>query len=299
MTMHISASRSLPLAFLVLAACSNDFTPGARVTKLRLLAVQAEPPFARPGERVQLRLLVADPESRPLQWALGTCTNPPASTAGACLSALDGPLSPVFPDADALDVQVPQNTLDGLSADARGGAALGAVLVACPGELADGDTDAVPIRCQREQQPLDLADFEVGVKRILIREQERNQNPELTAVRWDGAQWPPEFVPEVSACDAAKDDLEDCPSELRHRIDVDSSDPESGQDQGGTAFTEQQIVQYYASEGVFEYEVRVADEADNRWAAQGDGGERVATLWFVVRDNRGGVSWTTRNVQVR
>lgn len=299
MTLRTHHARALLLVPFALIACTNDFTPGARVSKLRLLAVQAEPSFARPGERVQLRLLLADPEARPLQWGLGRCTNPPASTATACLGALDAPLTPATPAPDGLRIEVPQNALEGLHDEARESAALGAVLVGCPGELVEGETETVPIRCEREQQPLALSEFEVGVKRIFIRERDRNQNPELTSLRWDGDDWPPERVPEVSACDASKTELEDCPDPQRHRIEVATSAPESATDPTGAELVEQQVVQYYASEGVFEHEVQVANTGANRWAAQGDGGERIATLWFVARDNRGGVSWTTRTVRVR
>ena len=70
-------------------------------------------------------------------------------------------------------------------------------------------------------------------------------------------------------------------------------------DENGTRVEEQQVVQFYASQGVFERPVRIADSSDNRWAAQPLAGHDLAQLWFVVRDSRGGVGWSTRRVRVR
>lgn len=281
-----------------LLACSNDFEPGSRVTKLRLLAVQAEPAFAQPGEHVQLRMLVADPEVRPLSWAFGTCTNPQASTVNGCLDALDAPLVGRAPEGDGFGLDVPLDVLANVPEAARNGAAIGALLVACPGMLAEGETQGVPVRCERDAAALGLSEFELGMKRIFIRERDRNLNPEITGVRWDGEDWPEDRIPEVAACDASKREFDDCPAELSHRIELSTSEPEHGRDERDDAFSEQTIVQYYSSEGLFEHEVQVAAKASNRWVAQG-GGERVARLWLVARDDRGGVGWVTRQVQVR
>jgi hypothetical protein len=147
---------------------------------------------------------------------------------------------------------------------------------------------------------LPIEAFEVGVKRIFVREADRNANPEITRLTWDGDDWPEDQVPEVNPCPNAKtDDIDDCSAKLRHRIRVESSEPEKGVDENGTAFTEQQVVQFYASQGVFERPVRIAQEPDNHWAAQRGAGSDSAQLWFVVRDDRGGVAWTTRQVRIR
>ena len=105
-------------------------------------------------------------------------------------------------------------------------------------------------------------------------------------------------MPEVRACaNATTDDIEDCDKAVRNRISVESTLPERGVDENGTPFEEQQVVQFYASQGVFERPVRIAGEADNHWAGQEKSGS--AELWFVVRDDRGGVGWTSRQVRVR
>jgi hypothetical protein len=60
--------------------CQPDFDPAAYLNGLRVLAVDAEPPEAAPGESGQLTALVFDSGSRPitLEWAL--CKLAPATT---------------------------------------------------------------------------------------------------------------------------------------------------------------------------------------------------------------------------
>ena len=60
---------SVTLAALVslgaLTGCEdNDFDPGSRVTSLRVLAQQADNPYARPGEAIHLTSLSHDPAER-------------------------------------------------------------------------------------------------------------------------------------------------------------------------------------------------------------------------------------------
>lgn len=287
------------VALVVLTACGGDLSDGSQIEKLRLLALRADEPFARPGEAVSLRLLAADASERPLQYALSTCTNPAGSTADGCLEALDHAFEPLELEDGQFSVNVPEDLLNGLPESAKPSALYGAVIVACPGQIDRGETSGVPVVCRDEMgERLPIEEFEVGVKRIFVREQDRNANPEITRVTWDGEDWPEDQVPEVRACaNATTDDIEDCAKAVRHRISVESTSPESGVDENGTKFEEQQVVQFYASQGVFERPVRISSEPDNHWAAQGK--SESATLWFVVRDDRGGVGWISRQVRVR
>jgi hypothetical protein len=288
-------------AALAFIACGTDLQDGSRIEKLRLLALRADEPFARPGEAVELQLLAAGQRDLSLTYALATCTNPKGSTVDGCLDALDGRFEPLAVEDERFSFEVPSDVLEGLPETARPSALIGAVLVACPGELDSGATSGVPIVCRdAEGARLPIDAFEVGVKRIFVRAQDRNANPEITQVTWDGEAWPEERVPEVRACsNADTDDIEDCSKELRHAIRIESTAPEEGVDENGTKFSEQQVVQFYASQGVFERPVRIAGEPDNHWAAQRVSGRDLAQLWFVVRDDRGGVGWITRQVRIR
>lgn len=284
-----------------LVACGSDLADGSRVEKLRLLALRAEEPFARPGEAVELQLLAAGESERPLRYALATCTNPKGSTVDGCLEALDGAFEPLAVEEGRFSIDIPSGVLDGLPDSARPSALVGAALVACPGLIERGETSGVPIVCRDpDGARLPIEAFEVGVKRIFVRAKDRNANPEITRLTWDGEDWPEDRVPEVRACsNASTDDIDDCSKSLRHAIRLESTAPEHGVDENGTSFTEQQVVQFYTSQGVFERPVRIADEPDNHWAAQRKPGQDLAQLWFVVRDDRGGVGWATRQVRVR
>ena len=64
---------AIAFALPVLGACGSDFAPGSRITGLRVLAVQADKPYAHPGETVHLSALTADTRERPVVWAWATC----------------------------------------------------------------------------------------------------------------------------------------------------------------------------------------------------------------------------------
>jgi hypothetical protein len=57
-------------------------------------------------------------------------------------------------------------------------------------------------------------------------------------------------------------------------------------------------VQYYATEGLFKDEVRIAKDPETHFVARTAAIGRELTFWFVVRDDRGGVSWTERRLHV-
>jgi hypothetical protein len=294
---------SMLLGLLVLpalCACGADFEPGSRVHDVRLLALRADRPFARPGERVQLELLVANPRERALRFARSTCTLPPASTFDACLATLDGPLEPFDPDeGGALSVDVPEDALEGVSDAARPSAMIGVVVVACPGELVDGWTAGVPIACHDERRrALPITELPVGIKRVFVRERDRNAPPRITRVLLDGEEWPENEPRDVESCESDGYEIDDCPRATRHALSVETEPAESGRDELGSAFREQVVVQFYASHAVLGDEVRIASEADNELALQAGPDDASATLWLVARDDRGGVDWAVRTVQL-
>ena len=61
------------LALLSLSACEAEFDPGTQVSSLRVLAVQADTPYAHPGDTVRLQALSYDPLARPINWAWASC----------------------------------------------------------------------------------------------------------------------------------------------------------------------------------------------------------------------------------
>lgn len=293
-----------------IAACGSDFDPASRVTTTRILAVSADRPYAAPGEEVSLRALGHDPGGRPITWAYATCPNPSASTPTACVgqivaSAEKAGHAPTFAMGEGLtsfSFRVPDDALSSVPPEARAAAMVGIVVVACPGTLSLGASAEVPIRCtDATGRVLPLDEFDVGVKRVFVRAKDRNANPAIAQVTWDGAPWPEGEVKEIAACgDASTNDYAKCDGE-KHDVAAitEPSSFESGVDELGGAFTEELVTQYYATEGIFEFPVRRADSPATGFVARKGASGRTIELFLVVRDSRGGSTWTTRTVRVR
>lgn len=303
----------LPLFLAVsgLAACGADFDPGSRVSTLRVLAVQADQPFARPGETVTLSSLSYDPEGRTVNFAWATCANPEESTVEGCLTKLaaDSQASGAQPfvaqgaGLDSFSFTVPGDALTSLPVAARANAFVGVLNVACPGNLSfESGPGDLPVRCTdpASGRELGLDEYVVGLKRVFVKSQDRNQNPSIARVSFDGSDWPEGEVKVVSACDTDGNSYSGCSGLSKHQLGayVTPGSAEAGRDEFGTSFSEQLVVEYYATEGIFEYEDRIAASPQTGWAARKRASGTDLTLWFVVHDDRGGVNWTERQVHV-
>jgi len=277
---------SLVLA-LFAAACSDDFDPSSRVSELRLLAVQADHPFALPGDDVHLTALAFDPEARPLTWAWGVCLEPSSSVALDCLRALSFDALTIAPDRTEHDLVVPET-------DAG---YVGVAVVVCPGEIVRGDTQGVPLACvDVDGVRLPLSEFELGLKRINVREPSENENPAIAEVLWDGAPWPEDEI-KLDACERTKNGA--CDAWTEHTVEVRAPGAsEQSVDRDRNPVTEQAVVQMYATGGEFEDDVRLVDTAKTTWRARREDAGGMITFWFVVRDDRGGVSWVTRRISI-
>jgi hypothetical protein len=293
----------------LLAGCASDFDPGSRVTTLRVLAVQADQPFAAPGETVHLSALSYDPEGRAITWGWAACVNPLASTVEGCLAKIaadseaDGrpPSFATGTDMTTFDFTIPNDALSSLPAVSRPSAQVGIVSVACPGTLDLASSDpTIPFACRDAAgRELGLDEFVLGIKRVRVREGDHNENPVIASITFDGAAWPATEVKTVGHCDYDGNVFDDCNAD-EHDIAayVTHASFESGQDEFGAAFREDLVTEYYATEGIFKDGVRISEAPTTRWVARETAVGRDLTLWFVVHDNRGGVSWDTRQVHV-
>ncbi len=291
------------VAAVAVTACAASFDPGSRVTSLRVLAVHADQPFAHPGEEVHLDTLSFDPAGRAITWGWATCVNPEEATVAGCF-AKSGGLA--IGSASTFSLTVPVDALDALPAEARDHALVGVVAVACPATLSPGavtfGADTYPFRCvDANGRELGLDEMEVGLRRITVRATDRNANPGIASVTWDGADWAEGDVKDVGACDTTGNSFDSCDAALAHAIDVTltAGSIESGTDESGVPFTEQVVVQYFATEGIFEHDVRTAAMPDTRWVARSSASGETLTMWILARDDRGGVTWATRQVKVR
>ena len=294
------------LSLGALLGCEDAVDPGSRVTSLRVMAQRMDAPYAAPGETVHVDSLAVDPQGRSVNWAWAVCENPTSTDVEGCIAkiAADGPTQLMTgAGLESVDVSVPEDALSSLPLGARPSATVGVLSVACPGniEFEPGKT-GFPFRCSDEATGRELAlnEFVVGLKRIAVRATDRNQNPSIARVTLDGAEWGEDDVPSVAPCKATGNEFGDCDSGFSHkiRVEVTPESFETGRSEFGEAFTEQLVVQYFASEGIFESDARTAESPENKWAARAQSAGSDVNLWVVARDNRGGVTWTARRVHV-
>jgi len=306
------ALSSLALLVLALAGCEEEFDPGSNVSSLRVLAIQADNPFAAPGETVRLQATSYDPAGREVTWAWLECSNPASSSVDGCLAdigqaTLDTgalPLLATGPGLDGIDLAISPSALDELPVEARPNALTGVLAIACPGslDLASSTSTGWPFRCtDASGVELDLHDSVAGVKRVFIRSSDRNQNPTIGSVTFDGELWAADDVKEVDACATDEFVFDDCEGKGDHRIAAVLDPPsfEAGSDEFGREFAEQLIVQHYATDAIFEDEVRVGEQPETRFVARQSASGQELRVWFVARDDRGGVSTAERRVRVR
>jgi hypothetical protein len=308
-TLRALRRMSAPLGLLALSACAT-FDPGTQVDSLRVLAVRADSPFVHPGDTVHLSALSYDPAGRPINWAWAACPSPAGSSVEDCLdqvragaAAGELPLLAMGEGVDSIDIPVPADVFDGIPVQGREQALAGVVSVACPGDLEVLSSDArIPFRCTDPGSgaELGLHDMVVGIKRLFLRQTEVNQNPVIDDILFDGEPWLSDDVKEVDGCVTGDFDTDDC-KDTSHKIAaaVSADSFEAGSDEFGRDFTEQLIVQHFTTDGIFKDEVRLADDPETTWTARSSSSGSTVNLWFVVHDDRGGVSWTTRRVRVR
>jgi|SRR6478609_4253903 len=298
------------LPLLSLGCSIEELEPGTKLDSLRVLAQRADQPYAHPGETVSLNALSFDPQDRPLTWGWASCVNPSSNDLQGCFDRIaenPDPASSVFalgPDLDSPSLTIPSDALANVPVPARSAASIGIVSAACPGDLtiADG-IGGLPFTCRETGtgRELGLHEFIVGIKRLTLRETERNQNPEIASVTFDGGDWPEDDVKEVGFCDQNDFIYDTCPDAEKHQLAVHLTPEsyESGTDELGHTFNEQLIINYYATEGIFENEVRIGSDPKDGWVARKSASGQTLQLWFVARDNRGGVTWAQRRVKVR
>jgi hypothetical protein len=299
----------IALTVAATAGCQADFDPGSRVTSLRVLAVQADRPFAAPGESVHFESLSYDPAGRALSWGWATCVNPADSTVEGCLTKIEADAeaageTPAFVpgmNTSSFDYTIPAEALEGVAASARPAAVVGVLNAACPGAVEIGtSTASIPFACRDDSgRALALDEFVIGIKHVRIRGTDRNQNPVLTSIAFDGADWPPAEIKAVEHCASDSNLFDDCKAkkhDLAANVSADSF--EAGRDEFGAAFSEDLVTEYYATEGTFKDEVRISQDPKTSWVARKSAAGQDVTLWFVVHDDRGGVAWDTRRVHV-
>jgi hypothetical protein len=353
-----ASSRLVLVALLGSSGCGEPSERPSEVNTLRVLAVRAETPFARPGTDVGLEMLSWDGSPSALGtdgtqrsvsrlW-LGGCTNPPGDSYLACLPFLGRVLAELGDQNLALG-QVPPEAPAGwvgwgstftakVLPDTVSSRAVAPGVVhpygvqmvffaACAGELRrlTVNPPAFPLGCFAPDTGAELGrdDFDFGFYPLYVYDEVENSNPELSAVRFQGLESGPSCSPEapcpegshcgssgsclpiVPRCTAT--DRDDCPSHLLS-IEVAKSSAElaiTAQVPPEEASTESLWATYHASAGSWEQDARMVNDPGSGWGDKLDGKWRAnvpesseVRLWVVVRDNRNGVTWQSREVWV-
>ncbi len=309
------------LALATLVGCGADLDPASRITTLRVMAVRADKPYAKPGDTVKLDALWYDGldptrTQRSRQWAWTTCVNPSSTDVLGCFAKIaqdaqqtgKAPQLALGSDLDTYSFTVPADALSSLPAPSRVYAEVGVVLVVCPGTLQLPDPSVgfqlgtFPVQCiDASGRSLGLDEFVAGLKRVFVRASTTNQNPKIDSITWDGAAWAASDVKSVAACDTTGNRYDRCSASLTHQValNVTPDSFESGTDEFGNAYTEQLITQYYATEGIFEHDVKLASDPSTGWVARKKASGGTVLMWLVARDDRGGVTWDERKIEVQ
>lgn len=312
------------------AGCGSKFDKSSEIKSLRVLAVQKDLPYAKPGTPVNLRILMWDGKSpvdgprREVQtvW-FGGCEDPAGDLYYGCFEQLASKFSAFqtqgAPTADlakyvhqgsSFTWTLSDDIIDRRPAEPGAVAPYGLSYVffaACAGRLGaapprDDAPFPLPIAClDPNGQPLGPDDFVPGFSAIYSYESITNANPIVRGLNLDDVGMPawaddapaPDGVPHVPRCTGG-----DCTHELL--VDVDRASVE--QDPGATTpdgapLSEQLWVDYYATAGDVQKPARLVNDATTGWNAD-QTTEWTApeepgpvVVWAVVHDNRGGVEW--------
>lgn len=284
---------------ILLFGCGRDFDPYNRLTSLRVMAIQSEPPAPAPGETALLTPLVYVPASQAAPtYAWSWCPLPGSAGEGfrcrvteAELSALAGVEVPPFdlgaePFARFAHTLAPE--------------ALERVCQGIPGTPLIPDCEGgfpVQIRMTVRTE----ADEVVTVRTLRLRfaaAHEPNRNPRIEGLlaRIDGADQPIEATPALTLPRHEDTVIKAVVSESEAETHTDYDDLGNAR-----TVTERLILSWFVESGdtkeqrtgTLPGEVPLARAVENEWkpAKTEDYPDGTARLFVVLRDSRGGVSW--------
>lgn len=286
----------LPLAGCILGDGKylrpSELESVAYVDRLRVLAVVAEPPEARPGDTVRFSALVADPDGDSPLVAWLAC-DPNASDGYGCsvdLGSMSDEMTPeqleemgvIGLEPGLPPVYVPDAALlDGLDARARKeGVNVTVQIAAFPAEFLLDPPDE-----------FDYNAVEVAYKRLVVSEATTpNHNPVITGFSVDGFDVPDGAVVEIDAGQ---------PYTLGISLSDDSVETYEYETTEG--IVEERVEEPYATwyctvTGVDEY-ITLHPFLEADFVAPLEAGD--GTCWAVVRDRRGGMAWRSQQLTIR
>lgn len=349
-------------AMSALFACGNDFDPASKVDSVRLFAVRADKPYARPGETVTLEALFTDarkekPRAAKLYWIPVLCLNPRedlyflcfappgdggrqagatrliplgplaaasadggADAAAAAGAAGGNPfasiptgidLAPFLPQGPTFSFRMPEDAVQPREViSAPYGLAL-VFNILCAGRVefaardAVGGVQQVPVLCTDENGvKLPPSDYVIGISRVYAYGERVNTNPVIETLTFEGKDVVPAEGITVERCTAERE--RDCKeNKLGTRVSESSWEENPSEVEREGPLREQIWVGYYSDIGKFDSEARLLFDTRQGRVSESDVTFRApkniidGTLWAVVHDNRGGLSWIIVPLHVR
>jgi hypothetical protein len=299
--------------------CSSDLPPANLVDSVRILATRADPPYAKPGESVTLQVLAVDgraDRTRPMRvfWLPAACMNPGGDDYFGCYPAMAKKFAPgtdlsnVLAASDRWTFTMPADAI--ATAVPHPGAPdpygiAFAFVIACAGHVEYVPVDTAtrsplttPFGCFDDAHNLlGTDDFVFAFTRVYAFADRRNANPVIDHLAFGGATVDPVAGIVVDHCTAS--DETHCQKTRLDTVVPDSSwevDPGALDATGGEAH-EAIWADYYVTGGRFDDDsVVLFDAHSGRVQSASDGyaaplSRGPQTLWAVVHDTRGGVSW--------
>jgi len=259
------------------------------VDRLRVLAVKADPPEARPGETVTLEGLIADPNAAsPFVIWLACAAEDDSGTGFGCaldLESIDMEASTMEELAEAGVIGFepgfspsytsPLNLLDELPAEEQAeGIYVTIQVMAIPDDLFNAS----------EGDDFDFNQVEVAYKRLIVSEATTpNHNPEIISFHVDDEEIAPGATVEVPAGQTFI---------LEPEFSEDSFETYEYTNSSGVTETrtEEPYVTWYSTAGQLFSPYSVHPYRDVTWNAPEEAG--VSGVWWaVIRDRRGGMTW--------
>ena len=299
------------MILITAAGCAEPMESVSEITKLRMMAIQADPPEIRPGEGTTLRALYADPEGkgREISFLWLTCPSAltPSSeiTADVCNPPLGLGMGTSGNGGDVHTVPpVAEDILDDLKEDEQYKTATTIVSMCAGGELPDlstfdEDSDITEILdnvCKGGEGVIAFKTFRIST----ADDSNRNTNPELTDVYFDGKHLTeiddeadnstsPGVIFEcktTSAClEGAEIEAEMTESSFQTYDKIEFDDIVTGD--------EAPYISWFTTGGelgdTHSRTVAPPGPFKNTWSPPLDGGNFI--LWVVAHDLRGGTSW--------
>lgn len=239
--------------------------PREKLEELRVLGIKADAPAAKPGDTVKLLALAVDPEGRDLSLEWFQCTSPSDADHG-CHTDSNATRLGTGPNAT---LTVPADYLAGelTAAEQRSGRILPVTLVVRAGE-----------------------ETVVAVKRIVVTPTPSNHNPSITGLLLssDGTTQPLPSPWTVAV---------ESEYSLSVQVSDDSRETYARTDPNGATqdAKERLYVSWYLSDGSYKkgYLPPANDRSNTLVTPKEKPASGTLTLYFVLRDGRGGVDWMT------